>query len=993
MCQLKEKGGRRCPTHQPASIALKKYIQHHMSMHPEHVEHAFRQLREISDTAEPTTQEQYQAVIQNIRNKAEKSKKLDDRTRTQIARQLNKPLSDSELPDPNTLYALQHLEQRSRTQKRRLNRLIGQIAETKGITTQEALDSYQRTRASMDNTYVTNLSDDYDGRTQAIADKLLSRSQELPDGTPEFSTPTNVMHATPNSRFIQRVAWNPDNGHLEVVMNSGTYAYRDVTQEEFEAVSASGGRGFNDHIRGNPDHAYESPEEAEKHALGRYCPTCREHRAMSHYCREPEVAGEGQYMSGREERSTERYLASEREYEAHERLQQRLKSQEAEADEAGQRKMEPLRERVRPENPKITNLNESIAYRPSKRNRMSRLLATRLSEDESAVAQFDLAQSPRSIDGKVGIVSQAYEAYRDGDEVVMASRGEPRCSCAVYQRNKMCQHLRHNGNGINEDFARNDDDAFARRRAASRFKQEAAVLKRSTEMSMFGKASAPMTVRVGVNTSGTLTLANGITATGAPTTEKWKKAHEALSAGGSAEVGLIGFRQGEEGEESTATYVTAFVEREGDDISVTNTHTCSASPCRLHDQQIEEYVRRGLRGEFDGAERASRSKGPGLAGGPKGSDIADSAYRDAWTTDSVESERFEATFEEKASPEDSYGTNIDKYLEDVKQARKDRRAREKGDKSIPVPLVMENALNGMCAPGSGRGFGVEIEYEMPEEVDSDAREFAMQKIARELEENGLSDIGEVTGYHRYEGNRWHIERDASVAGEVVSPVLDDSPESWKEIEMVCDIIKRNGGKTSSSTGGHVHMGIAQGAPYEMEERKAAVVQVHAAFQDSVRRMNTSYERKKHRGAAYARPMSKETAQDYIYASKRDGGYFLRDFSRNSTLNVTHPGRVEFRGGDGSLDPVEIQRNVMIAAGVVRAAERGEVPGDNPHHSAVGSNAKYVKALNKGRVKLLTDDDEVTASDVELRRFSDTCLNYEHGRRMVAATAANTPWQE
>ncbi|OPY63718.1 MAG: putative amidoligase enzyme [Pelotomaculum sp. PtaU1.Bin065] len=99
--------------------------------------------------------------------------------------------------------------------------------------------------------------------------------------------------------------------------------------------------------------------------------------------------------------------------------------------------------------------------------------------------------------------------------------------------------------------------------------------------------------------------------------------------------------------------------------------------------------------------------------------------------------------------------------------------------------------------GSENSFGIEIEF-----VGGD-----LNDIARALGEAGLG-TGFDSGYHsRRQPGKWAVERDGSVTngnrgGEVISPVLKDSRETWEQLEKVCQIIKDHGGKINSKCGGH-----------------------------------------------------------------------------------------------------------------------------------------------------------------------------------------------
>ena len=53
--------------------------------------------------------------------------------------------------------------------------------------------------------------------------------------------------------------------------------------------------------------------------------------------------------------------------------------------------------------------------------------------------------------------------------------------------------------------------------------------------------------------------------------------------------------------------------------------------------------------------------------------------------------------------------------------------------------------------------------------------------------------------------KWTVETDATVTGEIVSPVMRDSPEAWVQLERVCSILSGHGARVTTQTGGHIHV--------------------------------------------------------------------------------------------------------------------------------------------------------------------------------------------
>lgn len=218
-----------------------------------------------------------------------------------------------------------------------------------------------------------------------------------------------------------------------------------------------------------------------------------------------------------------------------------------------------------------------------------------------------------------------------------------------------------------------------------------------------------------------------------------------------------------------------------------------------------------------------------------------------------------------------------------------------------VEYEYENVLDG-----SNNTFGVELEFALP---DVSTRREAISRIARDLHDAGLINTPAQQGYHsqRVPG-LWTFERDASVnGGELVSPTFRDTPEAWRQIEQVCEIIQRHGGTVNSSCGAHVSIGFD---PIDHDTtRWANLLRFCRANEELLYRMASGGESNgRHRGTGYAQPLGRYTDVTRAGNNHRDG--VCRD-SR----------RIELRYFNGTLSPKQIQANVRLAHALVRAAGR------------------------------------------------------------------------
>src|SRR5205085_11532065 len=84
-------------------------------------------------------------------------------------------------------------------------------------------------------------------------------------------------------------------------------------------------------------------------------------------------------------------------------------------------------------------------------------------------------------------------------------------------------------------------------------------------------------------------------------------------------------------------------------------------------------------------------------------------------------------------------------------------------------------------------FGIEIEFDG---ADPNA-------VARALHDAGLASSPRQEGYHssRRQPGKWTVEYDATVSGELVRPILQDTPESWAQLRRVCEILQTHGAPT------------------------------------------------------------------------------------------------------------------------------------------------------------------------------------------------------
>ncbi|MEN8904458.1 MAG: amidoligase family protein [Clostridiales bacterium] len=242
-----------------------------------------------------------------------------------------------------------------------------------------------------------------------------------------------------------------------------------------------------------------------------------------------------------------------------------------------------------------------------------------------------------------------------------------------------------------------------------------------------------------------------------------------------------------------------------------------------------------------------------------------------------------------------------------------------------------NVLNG-----SNNTFGLEIEFE----------EGNANKIAKELYDLGICGYDHQVNYHAPSiSGKWKLEKDISVSGgELVSPPLKDTPETWKTLEKVCAVAKKYGAKSNrDSCGGHVHIGIE---PLDTSsERWKRFLKSSGGFEDVMFRVSggdngvvrsdvSLYARR------FAPNAKRGLNRDLPMINFLDVRSYTRSVSgrdRYQAINLTNIYRgkqntIEFRSFNSSLDPRILQNNVKISNGILFASEKAKTSNDSESNS-------------------------------------------------------------
>jgi hypothetical protein len=312
------------------------------------------------------------------------------------------------------------------------------------------------------------------------------------------------------------------------------------------------------------------------------------------------------------------------------------------------------------------------------------------------------------------------------------------------------------------------------------------------------------------------------------------------------------------------------------------------------------------------------------------------------------------------------------------------------DGEQPIPYLTENATGGLGSRDGGRPFGVELEFDLPRDANHAT---ALRSIAEDLYQAGLSRSRTMDRWHASarDGyteapNAWRLEHDSTVAGEIVSPILWDTPETWRNLATVCDIVRRHGGQASVRAGGHVHVGA--GNFDHTVENHNRLMQLVDAHSDTLFRLASNPERGTHRGVRWCSP-NRIPAQGY-----RDIGH-ARDANNGHNLAVNmqsvfggHSDHVEYRMWDSSLDPAVIQSQIKVSLGLTEAAFRDAGSPARPNGGRVDRLGDHHAQF--GRRRLVGE--QWRQATRGFRSLMDTVFHRDEDRAQLTGLFAVTRWQ-
>lgn len=261
---------------------------------------------------------------------------------------------------------------------------------------------------------------------------------------------------------------------------------------------------------------------------------------------------------------------------------------------------------------------------------------------------------------------------------------------------------------------------------------------------------------------------------------------------------------------------------------------------------------------------------------------------------------------------------------------------QKGTRANILGYRTENVTDGVCDPSipGSRRFGVELEFVLPSDQDKHAK---LAEIAAELHSVGLSDRDHLGGYHSGKNSgwsSWNLEEDTTVDGELVSPLMADTPEHWEQLSKALAILKKHGASTSTKAGSHVH--VSSGSYGGKLAKSVEVLRTMKENEDVLYRAGSDPATGSHRGITWCEPNVSTSSFGDIQgnefdtdgANKYDARVALSEHMEHQyainfegSYGADPKAHIEYRLWDASLDAATIQRQVMASVAITESAER------------------------------------------------------------------------
>lgn len=288
--------------------------------------------------------------------------------------------------------------------------------------------------------------------------------------------------------------------------------------------------------------------------------------------------------------------------------------------------------------------------------------------------------------------------------------------------------------------------------------------------------------------------------------------------------------------------------------------------------------------------------------------------------------------------ESSWATNPERVREVAAAAV----ARQAAGQS-PVRYMTENVMGSL----GDRRFGIELEF-----VGGNAEQIAERLHQQEIIQvparvpyhwgkagwmygersnrvRWLSQRGMDLSLADVDPTKWQYEFDRSVSGdeydgvggEIVSPILTDTPDVWANMERISQTVAEVGGDQNNARAGfHVH--VSCGDYDHTPENHTSLAREIEAAEDFLFQAGTNMSRGRHRGTTYCVPPGVVPAAGFESVGDfRDWLPAHRMAVNAGSVVGSEDDHVEFRMFDASPDPAVQQTQMKLAVAVVAAGLR------------------------------------------------------------------------
>lgn len=1048
MCQAVRDGGRRCPIHRHESIAAMQIVCEDTYLKKRQVENVFRELSREGRSASEPTDEQWENLLSGLRDEIPED---DDHEYENIHQNMDKAVEYSAKPDGKTFYALSNLRQRSNSQDENLSGLFEKVSKETSISVDVLRRKFDEDYRSAKTEYgegdpegysatayqrVKSQGYPYDKQSVVAIEKLRNSEALEKDSQPRVQRIKNHHEGS----SIAEIGYAVDGGRLEVVLSSTpdhSYTYKNVPEEVWAELTNVVGTVrydassiYTNKVINNPDYQYNNAEESAKDSHAIRCTSCGQFASpVNHLCtanapeevskihkeplekedwgnqkfdfdgsdpENPKVNGvtivpdsefiepqvkdyvegytyQGNRIEDAEDASTidERIDAYQGGGDTSRYVDASLKRREESEDmyvippvdesekplyvftklgdnekreqsswfrRQGDYYLSPVKE-INSYQDYIKNFSDFDSdYAPSivHTARVGRDVIEALNRGDVRIPLMMKIRQSSDLGGnspRVREVQGTVDLRKGRDGSPYAHSSNLKCPCPEYAENYDCPHIR-----ATEFFARNAPFAGQNEYEPAHREDESIIAERD---SLWDREDVAI----------------------------WSKMRDIRMF---HDPNHIAYPDDE-------TLLTEALARKKEFDRM----------IELQDREFEEHQQREEDSRVARFEAQEVQTKRALAGWKQSNPEMDRAHVDYR----------EALLERWSSSESSYVDDPEKTNSAIRAAIARKR---RGEPAVPFKEE-GGVLDGASDYDGGRKFGVELEFNLPKNLTSNdnedtlelaiAQDKLLSEIGEELYREGLTDSPDQQEYHYAAENgyeKWTFEDDQSVdGGELVSPILDDSPESWRQIKLVTEIIKKHGGHATSSTGSHVH--VSTGTYEYSTTKRVELLRLNKDYEDTVYRLSTSPERGKHRGNMYCQPNTRDSAGDMSGDVQQGVGRLGFHHGHNSGVNIEGMGEelgksnVEFRAWDGTLDPGTIQAQVMMSVAITDRAElnvlrkNGSLPrnSENELGSARENKRKTFDTTGKGGI-----------SD-----FLDTMFRKDEDKNQIASLFAVTKWQK